>query len=223
MDVASGVEVRASGAMVAYLAARTRFFDEAVLGAIERGVTQIVVVAAGYDGRSLRYGTPAVTFFELDHPATQADKLERLARLGIDAGHVRFVAADFVTDDVARALVDAGFDLTSPTLFTCEGVAVYLELAVLESLLRALRTVASPLSTLVVSMSVAPSAPDAAARRARFKAAVARLGEPLRSDLDAAGVEALLTRTGWVSAPHGSPRAGLVTATPAEPSVVEAN
>ena len=66
-----------------YLDARTRFFDRVVVGAIGRGVRQIVVGAAGYDGRAFRYAKPGVRWFEVDHPATQRDKQERLARLGL--------------------------------------------------------------------------------------------------------------------------------------------
>lgn len=38
--------------MAGYLAARTAFFDRAVITALDRGVTQVVVAAAGYDGRA---------------------------------------------------------------------------------------------------------------------------------------------------------------------------
>src|SRR6266567_2928546 len=81
-DVAAGQVVPANR-MHDYLAARTSFFDRTVVGAIDRGVQQVVVGAAGYDGRAFRYAKPGVRWFEVDHPATQRDKLERLERLGI--------------------------------------------------------------------------------------------------------------------------------------------
>jgi hypothetical protein len=62
-----------------------------VVAAIDRGVRQVVVGAAGYDGRAFRYAKPGARWFEVDHPATQRDKL---ARLGLDASHVRFIEAD---------------------------------------------------------------------------------------------------------------------------------
>jgi methyltransferase (TIGR00027 family) len=64
------------------MARRTAFFDRASLAALERGVRQVVVLGAGYDGRALRFATPGVTWFEVDHPATQSDKRARLAALG---------------------------------------------------------------------------------------------------------------------------------------------
>src|SRR5271166_5534547 len=58
--------------------ARTRFVDEQVQAAISAGVRQIVICGAGYDDRALRFKSEGVRFFELDHPVTQADKLQRL-------------------------------------------------------------------------------------------------------------------------------------------------
>ena len=178
-----------------YLAARTSFFDRTVVSALDRGVRQVVVGAAGYDGRAFRYAKPGVRWFEVDHPATQRDKLERLERLGIDASHVRFVEADFTRDPVAGRLRAAGLDPDAPSLFLLEGVAVYLEPAVLEDVLRQFRQVAAPGSRLAISVSL--SRPRGDAGRARFRATVAALGEPARSTFEAAEAEALLARTGW--------------------------
>jgi methyltransferase (TIGR00027 family) len=192
-DVAAGQEPPA-GRMRGYLDARTRFFDRVVVGAIGRGVGQIVVGAAGYDGRALRYARSGVRWFEVDHPATQRDKRERLQRLGIVARHIRFVEADFTGDPVAERLAAAGLDPARPGLFLLEGVAVYLEPAVLERVLRAFRRVARTGSRLAISVSLSGAHSEA---RSRFQASVAALGEPARSTLDAGQAVALLARTGW--------------------------
>ena len=71
-DVAAGL-VAPANRMHDYLAARTSFFDRTVVSAIDRGVRQVVVGAAGYDGRAFRYAKPGVRWFEVDHPATQRD------------------------------------------------------------------------------------------------------------------------------------------------------
>jgi methyltransferase (TIGR00027 family) len=222
-DVAAGYEVSASR-MHDYLTARTAFFDRVVVSALDRGMRQVVVGAAGYDGRAFRYAKPGVRWFELDHPATQRDKLARLARLGIDASHVRFAGADFRTDPVAERLAAAGLDPNATALFLLEGIAVYLELEVLTSLLGQLRQVASSGSRLAISVSLSRDHDQAA--RARFQASVAALGEPARSVLDATQAKDLLARTGWqVSNPpadadevarrHRQHSAGLLLATAA--------
>ena len=207
VDVAAGRQAPANR-MHDYLAARTAFFDRTVTGALGRGVTQVVVGAAGYDGRAFRYAKPGVRWFEVDHPATQRDKLERLERLGLDASHVRFVEADFTRDPVAGRLRAAGLDPDAPSLFLLEGVAVYLEPAVLEDVLRQFRQVAAPGSSLAISMSLSRPRGDTA--RARFQATVAALGEPARSTFEPAEAEALLARTGWplaAGASDGQPTA----------------
>jgi methyltransferase (TIGR00027 family) len=177
-----------------YLRARTAFFERAVVVAVEQGMAQVVLGAAGYDGRALRYAKPGVAWFELDHPSTQADKLARLAHLGVQTGHIRFVAADFASDPVAQRLLDAGLDPETPSLFLLEGVAVYLEPRVLERLLRQLREVAAARSRLMISVSTISHDPVA---RARFQAAVASMGEPVRSSMDADEATHLLASTGW--------------------------
>jgi O-methyltransferase involved in polyketide biosynthesis len=56
-DVADGLDV-SQGAMHQYLGARTMFFDRIVVHALDRGIRQIVIGGAGYDGRALRCATP---------------------------------------------------------------------------------------------------------------------------------------------------------------------
>ena len=202
--------------MTAHLAARTAYFDRITVGALDGGIGQVVIAGAGYDGRALRYAKPGVRWFEVDHPATQADKLARLARLAIPTPHITFVAAAFVTDDVSAALAAAGHIPEVPTLFLCEGVAVYLDLEVVGSLLRALRAAAGAGSRLAISVSATTSAE----RRRQFQAAVGAAGEPMRSVLTAEPAAELLAASGWRALPTppeiGSPsaRAGFLTLTP---------
>lgn len=182
-----------SGPMVRYLAARTAFFDRQVVDSVQAGVGQVVVAAAGYDGRSLRYGTPSVRWFEVDHPDTQRDKRARLDRLDIDTSAITFVACDFTVDDVHASLAGAGLDSTLGSLVLCEGIAAYLDRAVLESLLRGLRDAVGPDSRLAISLSTGAK-PE---RRARFQAAVASMGEPAGPALTAADAWEVLGSTGW--------------------------
>lgn len=198
-DVAAG-EAPSAGPMpdppplARYLTARTAFFDRVVVGALGRGVGQVVAGAAGYDGRAFRYAKPGVGWFEVDHPATQRDKRERLQRLGLVAHQVRFVEADFARDPVAERLLDAGLDRAKRSLFLLEGVAVYLEPGVLESVLSQFRQVTTAGSCLAISVSTTGADSEA---RSRFREAVAALGEPARSTLEAGEAEELLARTGW--------------------------
>ena len=119
-------ERRALRRFLSFMEARTLFFDDAVVGAIDRGVNQVVILGAGYDGRALRFRTPGVRFFEVDHPATQADKRRRLEALDIATTGITFVEADFTEPGLDQRLADAGHRAEEQTQFLLEGVLRYL-------------------------------------------------------------------------------------------------
>jgi methyltransferase (TIGR00027 family) len=195
-DVARSVYAHRSPLRL-YLEARTRFFDTVVVASIRAGIRQVVVGAAGYDGRAWRYAKPGVRWYEIDRPSTQGDKLRRLTSLGISRDQVQFVAADFVVDFLEPPLVAAGFDRQQPTLFLMEGIAVYLERPVVEHVLRQFSDIAGAGSLLAISLSVSSRSPLSGLRRRAFRAGVARLGEPARSSVEADEVGTFLSATGW--------------------------
>jgi methyltransferase (TIGR00027 family) len=192
---------RGLSAMSAYLERRTAWFDGVTLRGLAEGLRQVVIVAAGYDCRALRFRTPGVRFFELDHPATQHDKRAILEELGADVSGIGFAAADFTVDDIRGALSDAGHDSMIPTLLLVEGLLVYLAEDVIRVLLRALRDQAADGSRMAVSIS--------RGQNARFNAAVSQIGEPARSGFTPRRAAALLQDCGWV----GDTSRGLVLAT----------
>jgi methyltransferase (TIGR00027 family) len=216
-DVVGSEPVDLNGSMNRYLRGRTSFFDRAVIDSLERGVTQVVCIGAGYDGRSLRYAKAGVSWWEIDHPGTQADKMARLEKIGADTAHITFVGWDLRWDGLGPALTGRGLNRDSPSLLLCEGVAVYLEDAVLESLLRELRTLATAGTQLAMSAATSASSEDGVARRRSFQHAVAAMGEPVRNSLTGEQMAQLLSRTGW-RLQTGSDRArqaGLLSAEPA--------
>ena len=210
-DVAAGTDYVPDERMAGYLRLRTAFFDRVVVNGLERGATQVAMIGAGYDGRALRYAKSDVRWFEIDHPATQADKRQRLTRLKIATPNVTFVAADMVADDVAAAMIAAGFEPDTPSLLLCEGVAVYLEPTVLAGVLAQLRSIGTAGTRLALSSRI-PAADRA--RREAFTARVADLGEPVA--LGEADIGQLLTESRWrtVELSERAQRAGLLVAVP---------
>jgi methyltransferase (TIGR00027 family) len=189
-----------SGQFTGWIAARTKFFDAEVMAALAAHMPQIVIVGAGYDGRALRFRAPGVQFFELDHPLTQRDKRERLAVIGVRSDDVVFVSADFILDDVGKALEAARHVATRPTLFICEGVLRYLPEDAIQSLMQRLAQRAAPGSALAVSISTRdPGAETEEARRQReaHEAALAAAGEAVLSVLPRATALGWLSAAGW--------------------------
>jgi methyltransferase (TIGR00027 family) len=199
IDVATGVRAGSGTAtyLARYLRARTAFFDRVVIADLDRGLDQVVTLGAGYDGRSLRYARPGVSWFELDHPDTQVDKLTRLRRLEIGTDGVVFVPIDFRTGDVATVLRRAGQRPDRPTLFLCEGVAEYLHADVLSRLLRSAAAAAAPGSRLAISLALQPVSLSGRARRTLLNSAVSRVGEPLMNAIPQGELGQLMNLAGW--------------------------
>jgi methyltransferase (TIGR00027 family) len=131
-----------------YIACRTRFFDDAVIAAVKVGLTQFVTLGAGYDSRPLRLARPGVRYFEVDHPATQAEKRRRLP-----GGDVSYVGAEFRRDDLPDALLRSGFERDRPAIFLAEGLTMYLDQATNEGLFSTVASVAAAGSRLAVDFA----------------------------------------------------------------------
>jgi methyltransferase (TIGR00027 family) len=196
--------------MAAYIAARTAFFDEQLLRACATGTAQVVIVGAGYDGRSLRFRQPQVTFYELDQSATQADKLERTNELGIHCSDVKFVALDVRRDLIAGALATAGHDRSHATFFLCEGLTGYLPSAALRTLLTSLASSAGAGSKLAIDFLQPQRSRSVAGRAllALVRGGTAVMGERLVTLLTPHEAESLLVASGWpnveLQTPHGA-------------------
>jgi methyltransferase (TIGR00027 family) len=112
-----------------FTTARSRIAEDALSRAVERGVRQIVILGAGLDTFALRnpHSARHISIYEVDHPATQAWKRQRLAEAQIALpSWLILVPVDFERDDVKEKLVAAGFQQNSPTFFAWLGVVPYL-------------------------------------------------------------------------------------------------
>ena len=110
-------------------AARSRIAEDALSRAVDKGIRQIVILGAGLDTFALRnpHGAQQIRIYEVDHPATQEWKRQRLAdaELALPPSLI-FAPVDFERDDVGDKLVAAGFQQNSPAFFTWLGVVPYL-------------------------------------------------------------------------------------------------
>ena len=128
---------------------RTLAIDRAVR---DHAAPQVVVLGAGSTPApgGCRKLEPA-TVFEVDHPASQRDKLRRLGGLEPTAGSVVPVAVDLEHEPLAPALEQAGFDPARTTTWVWEGVVPYLAAAAVRATLAEVSTLSAPGSVLVVN------------------------------------------------------------------------
>ena len=183
-----------------FLVVRTRFFDDAVVRALDDDVHQIVILGAGYDARPLRFRTPGVRFFEVDHPATQRDKRERLAEIGASTDGITFVAADFTEPGLDTALDAAGYDRNARALFTCEGVLRYLPEEWFRALRRTTADVAAMGSELAVSIATRELEAELPEHEAARQRVLAETGEPVLTVPPRAVALQWLGEAGWFDA-----------------------
>jgi methyltransferase (TIGR00027 family) len=174
-----------------FVAVRSRFAQDCLAAAIARGVRQVVVLGAGLDTTALR--NPGVAVFEVDHPATQDWKRERVAGVNMPSPTgLRFVPVDFEHQNFADGLALAGFDAGRPAFFVWLGVAPYLTREAIEATLDFVATV--PGGEIVFDYSEPPESYPPKQRKLVIALVerVAALGEPFRSHFTPPDMAALL-------------------------------
>lgn len=172
-----------------WIAVRTAAIDREVRRflATPHEFRQVVLLGAGLDTRAQRIGGAGVRWFEVDHPRTQADKLQRLKALGdypLDAA--THVSCDFEKERFLEKLVAGGFDPRAPAFFVWEGVTMYLEEAAVRATMRAVADGCDARSVLLfdyVGKTMAQGNVTAADDLA-VRALLADLVEPIRFGTD---------------------------------------
>jgi len=183
-----------------FIAARSRFSEDALAACVARGVRQIVMLGAGLDTFSLRnpFADAGVRVFEVDYPATQAWKRERLKEAGLPLpASLTFVPIDFERQSLAEGLAGAGFRSDCPAFFQWLGVVVYLSR---EAILATLDVIASIPASAVVFEYTEPFENHSPEGRAHLMAAAERAaarGEPWLSFFNPTELSAILRGKGF--------------------------
>ncbi|MCB9628072.1 MAG: SAM-dependent methyltransferase [Sandaracinaceae bacterium] len=111
--------------MELWIAVRTAYLD-ALVTAESETLRQVVILGAGFDSRAKRLARPGVRFFEVDAPASLAERQRRLALLPDYGDHAAAVSCDFEREDFVERLASVGFRPDEPALIVWEGVSYYL-------------------------------------------------------------------------------------------------
>ncbi|MFI5236016.1 MAG: class I SAM-dependent methyltransferase [Gemmatimonadales bacterium] len=187
----------------AHIVTRSRYAEDRLAEAAARGVRQYVILGAGYDTFAYRQPLWAreLKVFEVDHPASQDAKRDRLTRAGIALpDNLTFVAIDFEKMSLAEGLAAGGVDLDQPAFFSWLGVLVYLTEEAIDAVFRAVAQFPKE-SEIVLTFS--PPDPDGVGRGLATR--VAAMGEPWRTRLEPEALVEKLRRSGFVEAGLADP------------------
>jgi methyltransferase (TIGR00027 family) len=132
---------------------RTRFIDELMERAVRSGMTQLVILGAGFDSRAHRFTEllKDVAVIEVDYGATQEYKKRRVdAALGGAPANVVYAPIDFAREGLGEVLRAAGFERGRRTYFICEGLSMYVPEEGMKETLRAIGAESGPGSALLL-------------------------------------------------------------------------
>ena len=180
--------------------ARTSLIDDLTIEALEGGLTQVVILGAGFDARPYRLPHAAATrFFEVDQPATsQAKRRIIKERLGVLPSDVAFVETDFNRQKLGPALDHAGFRAQQPAFFLWEGVTNYLTERAVDVTLRWIGSCAASSRLVFTYMDKKViAAPASFPGGRRLLKMLARVGERWTFGLDPAELREYLADRGF--------------------------
>ena len=177
-----------SRALRAFLVVRSRYAEDQLARAVDRGVRQYVVLGAGLDTFAYRnpFQSAGLRVFEVDHPATQAWKRAQLRDAGIAIpDEMTFAAVDFERQSLDEGLSAAGFSKQQPAFFSWLGVTPYLSRAAFDATIAFIARM-PPGSGVVFDYAVERSllSPSQQVALDALAARVARAGEPFQLFFD---------------------------------------
>lgn len=178
---------------------RTRFTEEKVQAAVERGVRQYVIIGAGFDSFATRQRPFArdLQVFEVDHPASQALKRDRLLASGTSLPpNLHFVQADLGQEDLGTALARSSYRFDQPAIMSWLGVTVYLTREANFATFKSIADFAAPESELVFTYIEQDVLDSASPRMRRAREVAAAIGEPWICGFDSLKLGAQLSVIG---------------------------
>jgi methyltransferase (TIGR00027 family) len=193
-----------------HFALRNRFAEDELAEAVAHGTGQYVILGAGLD--SFAYRQPdlgrSLDVYEVDHPASQAWKRERVSALGIEVPPtLHYAPIDFELSTLTEGLAAAGLDRRQPVFFSWLGVTQYLTQEAVRRTLGEVAAFSTARTTLFLEFIAPPATlndDDAAHVRSATEWS-AKLGEPWLSFFTSDDMQHALTQAGFTSVEHFGP------------------
>jgi methyltransferase (TIGR00027 family) len=183
-----------------FTAARSRIAEDALSKAVESGIQQIVILGAGLDTLALRspHAAQQIGIYEVDHPATQAWKRQRLteAEIALPPSLI-LVPVDFEHEDVGVKLAAAGFHQNWSAFFTWLGVVPYLTRDAIGRILDYISSIQN--AEVVFDYMQSPEAFSEELKQAEIKRAeqLEKMGERSATRFEPAAIAAILRSHGF--------------------------
>jgi len=172
--------------MELWIALRTRYLDEQIRHWTER-FHQVVMLGAGLDTRAARLARDDVRFYEVDHPATQAMKREKLGELaGYPVAAATYTPCNFEQQDFLEQLRETGFEVDRPAVVVWEGVVPYLTEEAVRATLKRIADDCHPDTVVLFDylMKRMGEGIDLPEKDRQVRDLVERVGEPVRFGLN---------------------------------------
>lgn len=204
------IAMRRQVTLVHFIVIRALYGERQLEIAAQRGVQQYVIIGAGYDSFALRRQDLAkdMKIFELDMPATQAEKRRRMKKSGIpEPESVIYISSDLNEESLEDVLIRHGYDSSQPAFFSWFGVTYYLPSHTVEETLNLVSQRAAPGSSIAFDyICNIEEVPDAYKELRHFLGDfVARRGEPWISDMSPTHIESQLLNQGFTEIHHLPP------------------
>jgi methyltransferase (TIGR00027 family) len=132
-----------------HYALRKRYLEEIARNALSKGISQVVVIGAGFDTLALRLheAFPDARFFEIDHPVTQRVKKRVVESQPATQSNLKFISLDLAHGNLEASLLAAAeYRPEIDTLFVAEGLLMYLASAEIDLILQFIRYHSGPQS-----------------------------------------------------------------------------
>src|SRR5918997_2337985 len=182
---------------IEFITARERYIDDFLKTCLSQGLDQVVILGAGFDTRAYRIaGIEQTRVFEVDHPATQEVKLQRLKKVTDPLpDHVTFIPVDFDTNTLAERLLASSYNEQGKTLFIWQGVTMYLTPKGIDSTLAFITNHSGPDSPVIFDYFYNETLRDMEMKTTRR--ITRAIGERLIFGIDEGQIEPILTRRGF--------------------------
>jgi methyltransferase (TIGR00027 family) len=181
-------------ALRAHVVLRSRFTEDRLTAAVSRGITQYVILGAGFDTFALRQPPWAknLKIIEVDHSGTQTMKRSYINAAGLTMpGNAVFADIDFERESLLDGLLRHNISMDKPTFFSWLGVTMYLREDAVDAVLRSVARFPVDSEIVLTFLTQSSDSPSPLAQR------VANLGEPFVSYFEPDALEAKLLGAGF--------------------------